>query len=142
MFEFNASVQKVERLQQIESDAVLDQKWFNGDLVTATSLGNVEIYKFKNSSLEMNCKISLDSSSHDCLALSFDVDAIKNRILASDSYGRLTLIDESSEKILMQWKCHDYESWTCAFDKWNNNIVYSGKFVHILILSGGFDANN
>lgn len=129
MFKFDASDQKIEMLQQIESDAVLDQKWFNNDLVTATSLGNIELYKLINSNLEMKSKISLDSSSHDCLALSIDVDAKNKRILASDSNGRLTLIDESSENILLQWKCHNYEAWTCAFDNWNHNIVYSGEFV-------------
>lgn len=129
MFKFDAaSDQKVEKLQQIECDAVLDQKWFNDNLITATSLGNVECYKYKNFGLEKSSIISLESS-HDCLALSIDVDAKNNRILASDSYGRLTLIDESSENILLQWKCHDYEAWTCAFDNWNHNIVYSGEFV-------------
>ena len=85
----------------------------------------------ENCALEKRSKISLDSSSHDCLALSLDVDAKNNRILASDSYGRLTLIDESSQNILLQWKCHDYEAWTCAFDCWNQNIVYSGELLDI-----------
>ena len=135
MFKFDASDRKVEKLQQVESDAVLDQKWFNNELIAATSLGKVEMYKFENSGLEKKSEISLDSSSHDCLALSIDVDVNNNKILASDSYGRLTLIDKSSENILLQWKCHDYEAWTCAFDNWNHNIVYSGELVFNIKLS-------
>lgn len=126
MFKFEfCNEQKIEKLQQIECDAVLDQKWFHDVLITATSLGNVEFYKLKNFNLENSHKISLDETS-ECLVLSIDADLENNKILASDSLGRLTLIDGSIQKVVSQWKCHDFEAWTCSFDFWNSNVVYSG----------------
>lgn len=116
---------KVEKLQQIETDAVLDQKWFHNKLVTATSLGYLETFHLQNGSLEKLHKISLDENS-DCLALSVDVNAKNNRFMASDSLGRLTLIDASSQDKITQWKGHEFEAWSCCFDRWKDNVVYSG----------------
>lgn len=60
------------------------------------------------------------------LALSLDVNG--SRILASDSLGRISLLNmEATAPILRQWKAHEFEAWTCAFSRFNDEIVFSGN---------------
>jgi diphthine methyl ester acylhydrolase len=114
--------------QQIETDAILDQKWNGSNLITATSSGHIQRYTLNDSqNLEKLAQVEL--SSEDCgnLALSIDIHKDTKRILASDSKGRISLIDEAENSIIRQWMAHDFEAWTCAFDRYNNDIVFSGK---------------
>ncbi|CAO1413408.1 unnamed protein product [Diamesa tonsa] len=108
----------------IETDAILDQKWIGDYLITTTSVGTVQVYKLNEKQLKLQNEFNLAEGETDNLALSVDVDAQK-RTLISDSKGRITLakIDGTIER---QWLAHDYEAWTCSFDFWNENVVYSG----------------
>lgn len=117
----------------IETDAILDQKWFNEYLITTTSIGTVQTYKLNGKQLELINEFNLaEDETKDNLALSVDVDAQK-RTLISDSKGRITLANIDGT-IQRQWLAHDYEAWTCSFDFWNENVVYSGKISHNNIL--------
>lgn len=111
--------------QQIETDAILDQKWDKLFLNAATSLGNVQKYKLINNRLEMVTQINISPQESNNLALSIDISA--SGLLISDSNGRITLVD-SEETIKQQWKAHNFEAWTCMFDRWDENLVYSGEF--------------
>lgn len=108
----------------IETDAILDQKWFNDYLIATTSVGTVQIYKLNGKQLELMNEFLLVEGETDNLALSVDVDSQK-RTLISDSKGRITLANINGT-IQRQWLAHDYEAWTCSFDFWNENVVYSG----------------
>jgi diphthamide biosynthesis protein 7 len=124
-FESDDNTDRLKKLQQIETDAILDQKWFNDRLVVATSLGKIETFKYEEDLTRVESVDLHDAS--DRLALSVDVDTIGERYMASDSSGELSLIDAKTQSISMQWKAHDFEAWTCAFDRWNPNTVYSGE---------------
>lgn len=117
--------------ETIETDAILDQKWFNEYLITTTSVGTVQIYKLNGKQLALQNEYKLTDVETDNLALSVDVDAHK-RTLISDSKGRITLANIDGT-IQRQWLAHDYEAWTCSFDFWNENIVYSGKLLIIFL---------
>lgn len=134
LFEFEIDQHKVSKLQQVECDAVLDQKWLNGNLITATSTGYVETYSYAKGHLDNVHRTQLNEGT-DSLVLSIDVDDKRKRLLASDSCGKLTLIDASTQQTTLQWKCHDFEAWTCSFDFWNENVVYSGNFFNYPELS-------
>lgn len=125
---------ELQKLQQIETDAILDQKWFGSKLMTVSSIGNVETYELLQDDkvLEKRSTISLNESGGDdkILALSIDIDKLADgRFLVSDSRGQISLIDASTQKIVTQWLGHSFEAWSCAFDCWNANVVYSGKFL-------------
>lgn len=115
--------------QQIETDAILDQKWRGDELITATSSGNIQRYKLNDEKeLEKVGQVELSAEESGNLALSIDVEKDSSRILASDSKGRISLI-EGENLITKQWKAHDFEAWTCAFDRFNSNVVFSGKII-------------
>lgn len=80
-------------------------------------------------------EISLSHDETENLALSLDVQEASSKVIASDSKGRISLLDlEGTQPLVTQWKGHNFEAWTCAFDRYNKNVVYSGetrKMTHI-----------
>lgn len=64
----------------------------------------------------------------DDLVLSIDTDECTSKVVASDSKGNVTLLDvEAEQEVIKSWNAHQYEAWTTAFDKFQKNVVYSGK---------------
>lgn len=100
-------------------------------------MGKVEDYQLDDDSkLKKIRDFALNSDLRENLTLSIDVDKNSSHVLASDSNGYLTLADLASpEPIIQQWKAHSIEyceqiqAWTCAFDRFRENVLYSGKFV-------------
>lgn len=128
LFEFNDNDSTLEKLQQIETEAILDQKWYKKNfLVTATSLGKIQFYDLLEKSLTKSSEVTLKRDADENLALSIDTDENHERIVVSDSQGKISLIDVVTEGILSQWKAHEFEAWSCAFDRWNENLIYSGE---------------
>lgn len=80
----------------------------------------------ENNLLEISQEINLNPSENGILALSIDVDARSSRLLASDSKGKISLLDMETSEITKQWKAHGFEAWTCAFNRFDDNIVFSG----------------
>ena len=115
-----------------ETDAILDQKWINDYLIATTSVGTVQVYKLEGKHLKLQNEFKLSEDETDNLALSVDVDVLK-RTLISDSKGRITLANIDGT-IQRQWLAHDYEAWTCSFDFWNENVVYSGKVSYFILI--------
>lgn len=71
-------------------------------------------------------ELNLNGNGEESLALSLDSQQGSSIAIASDSKGRLTLVDLEKAEPIKQWKGHDFEAWTCAFDRYNDRIVYSG----------------
>lgn len=125
---------KLEKMQQIETEAILDQKWYKENvLITATSLGKIQMFDFHNEKLQFNSELIIKEQEEENLALSIDNNLEMLWIAASDSQGQISIIDIENKKILNQWKAHEFEAWTCAFDRFNPNVLYSGKLKYFLL---------
>jgi diphthamide biosynthesis protein 7 len=128
LFQFNSQNFTLDELQRIETEAILDQKWYKKNtLITATSLGKIQFYNYSEKSLTNTSEVLL-SEGDENLALSIDIDEKNERVAASDSQGKISLIDVVTKELVSQWKAHEFEAWTCAFDRFNENIIYSGEF--------------
>lgn len=97
-------------------------------MLTATSLGNIQSYQFNDDhELKEAREVSINTDGQSSLALSLDVQEGSSNVIVSDSVGRLSLLDlESEQSVTNQWKSHNFEAWTCHFDRFNRNVVYSG----------------
>ncbi|KAH8288257.1 hypothetical protein KR044_008981 [Drosophila immigrans] len=135
----------LERLQNIDTAAILDMKWLPAwtddsgpQLATVNALGQLEIYELlpddrrllQRASCELGTKTGDDVPA---LALSLDwqrdEDADTVQLLVSDSLGnvhRLRYTSQGDLSSINYWHAHDFEAWTCAFDRWSRGVVYSG----------------
>jgi diphthine methyl ester acylhydrolase len=128
LFHFDYESNQLKECQRIETDAILDQKWNGNFLLTATSSGIVQKHELNDDNqLEEVTTIQLTPEESQNLALSIDVDEDSSKVLASDSKGKISLLDFAAQQpIVRQWKAHNFEAWTCAFDRFNENVVHSG----------------
>lgn len=127
--------EKLKVLQSIETEAIFDLKWEQQDssdtqkFITGDSKGNATLYevdKYNKINLTTNLQI-LDKS----LAVSIDWKKSANQnqsFLITGSNGEIAnvVIKESEMKIEAKFKAHEFECWTATFDKWSDNIFYSG----------------
>lgn len=107
LFNYDDDCNVLTECQRIETDAILDQKWNENLLLAATSLGNIQTYKLIENRLEeFQLPISLCSNeSESCLALSVEIIPKTSKAIASDSKGRVTLVDiDSTQPILSSGK--------------------------------------
>lgn len=136
----------LELLDVIDTAAILDAKWMIINkkclLVAASALSEIIVYELKadDDHLHFVDKINLATENDEnLLTLAIDVRTSANsseNLIASDSRGVVTLLTVTQSNIIKErsWKAHSFEAWTCAFDKWNPNIVYTGgddTFMHI-----------
>lgn len=132
-------------LHSYEGAAVLDMKWAHTRICNkillgiVTSKGILEIHELVdewNPSLELIKKVQVEDSENS-LSLSldwsmgnaFDYNCEVN-IVVSTSLGSICvfrLTNEGVEK-LRTFECHEYEAWISAFDYWDSNIIYSGRY--------------
>lgn len=153
LYEFDKYNESFKELHRIETAAVLDMKWLKCNdndlpiLASATALGNIEMFVMEGNELKLKQSINLNPDDENLLALSLDWGQVedseelagnrKNSILASDSKGNISLLDWSYERnmeIVRSWHAHNFEAWICAFDKWDQNRVYTGgddTFLHV-----------
>lgn len=144
MYKYDIYLEDLERLDVIETAAILDAKWLvvanKCFLLAASALSEVLVYELRTDDrLHFIDTINLASDSDEnLLALSIDVRGTTNseNLLASDSRGMVSLMTVTKSNIVKErsWKAHSFEAWTCAFDKWNPNVVYTGgddTFLHI-----------
>ena len=129
LFQYDLDEDTLQLKSSRDTNAILDQKWLKSSLITATSAGEVEHYIFEEDQLKIMANVRLSADEPEVLALSIDVNEGSKKILASDSKGNLSMIDLETMKVQENWAAHGFEAWTCAFDKWNENVVYSGKFI-------------
>ncbi|KAH8420053.1 hypothetical protein KR009_005253 [Drosophila setifemur] len=143
LYRFDGPNDSLERLQSIETSAILDMKWLpswsseSGPiLATVTSLGEVETYELIRDSktLEKRTCISLEEQPSGgeaplALALDWRREGESIQLAVSDSKGGLNLLNYSPQGVLSRlrsWNSHGFEAWTCAFDRWSPHILYSG----------------
>ena len=109
LFKFDPKDSSLDRLQQFETEAILDMKWYEKDLlVTSTSLGKIQFYNFREDGLSKTAEVILNHEDSENLALSIDVNEQTKRILASDSQGKISLIDAQKREIISCWKAHEF----------------------------------
>ncbi|KAH8244987.1 hypothetical protein KR032_003484 [Drosophila birchii] len=134
----------LERLQCIETAAILDMKWLPAcgsdcgpQLATVNSIGELEIYEFDAAEKKLGKRTCLslkeaEESEEQPLALALDWRQLEDgqvQFAVSDSKGGLNLLQYSSSGGLTRqrsWSAHGFEAWTCAFDRWSPHLLYSG----------------
>lgn len=128
LYKFNTN--GLEKLQSLVTDAILDQKWLNDRLFTATSSGAIECLKLNSDDMKLEKinSIKLQADVPDCLALSLDIRKDQKLIAASDSKGKISILDIEQSQIQLQFDAHELEAWTVAFDSFNENVIFSGDF--------------
>lgn len=129
----------------IETAAILDAKWLIAGnkclLIAASALSEIIVYELKSDDrlhLIDTLNLSSNNSDENLLTLAIDVrtSTLKENLICSDSRGMVSLMTVGQTQLVKErsWKAHSFEAWTCAFDKWNPNVVYTGgddTFMHI-----------
>lgn len=122
----------------IETAAILDTKWYTiGNrcfLVAASALGEIQIFELKEDRLHPIKSVNLNTNNaENVLTLAIDVRSMhcmthRENLLASDSRGMVSLLTIGQGDLVLErsWQAHSFEAWTCAFDKWNPHIIYTG----------------
>lgn len=137
LYRYDATVDVLEKLDTIETAAILDQKWScdlseRPILAAANALGEVMLYELYEDRLKLLSTVHLNPDAEKLLTLSIDWSTNSNedgrQLVASDSKGDITLLrlTENQLEIVSSWNAHSFEAWICCFDKWNSNVVYTG----------------
>ncbi|KAH8354174.1 hypothetical protein KR084_002592 [Drosophila pseudotakahashii] len=150
LYHFVDSNTSLERLQCIETAAILDMKWLpawsddgNPSLATVNSLGQLEIYEFLRDEQKLEKRTCFclaegeeesppEEESPLALALDWRQNAGQDQdvqLAISDSKGGLHLLKYSPKGEIVRersWSSHGFEAWTCAFDRWSPHLLYSG----------------
>ncbi|KAH8343003.1 hypothetical protein KR059_003496 [Drosophila kikkawai] len=136
----------LERLQCIETAAILDMKWLPAlssdsgpQLATVSSVGELEVYEFDAAEKKLgkrtclSIKVAEGEREEQPLALALDWRQLEGenqvQLAISDSKGGLNLLTYSAGGGLTRqrsWPAHGFEAWTCAFDRWSPHLLYSG----------------
>lgn len=137
LYKYDVVRNELERIDVQETAAILDQKWSkrigNDDPIigAANALGEVLLYQLTDSKLISLGSVHLDAEQDNLLTLALDWNSDKDadrKMVASDSKGNVSLLQltEASLEMSCTWAAHSFEAWTCCFNKWNTNIIYSG----------------
>uniref|UniRef100_A0A182QVW6 methylated diphthine methylhydrolase n=1 Tax=Anopheles farauti TaxID=69004 RepID=A0A182QVW6_9DIPT len=125
-------------LQTVERSAVLDQKWnpsFKNCLAAAGADGTVAVYgleEFAGQEPQLKHQATRallgdETDERNLLALAVDWSSDGKRLIVSDSHGHVELFTfESDLQSVHSWKVHGFEAWTCAFNRHNENVIFSG----------------
>lgn len=128
----------IERVDMVETAAILDTNWYTiGNrcfLVAASALAEIQLFELKNDRLHLVHSLNLNSNnSENVLTLSIDVrhqlnSSIRSNLIASDSRGMISLLTIAQSEVIIErsWQAHSFEAWTCAFDKWQPHVIYTG----------------
>lgn len=145
LYKYDIYLNDIEQLDVIETAAILDANWhIIGNrclLVAASALSEILLLELKSDDrLHLLDSLNLGANNDETLlTLALDVRTTataKENLLASDSRGMVSLLTIGESNLVKErsWKAHSFEAWTCAFDKWNPNVVYTGgddTFFHI-----------
>jgi diphthine methyl ester acylhydrolase len=127
LFHFDFATESYELKQQIDMDAVLDQKWHHDKpyLAVATSSGDCAVFHLDDGKLVQLAKLKI---SEGLLALALDWNKAGDKLLVSTSKGGATILNFNVNSLSLEcsWRAHGFEAWTCAFDRWNPSVVYTG----------------
>lgn len=135
LYKYDGNTEQLSKLDVIETAAILDQKWSEVDkkpiVAAANALGEIMLYRLDGDKLPLISSVHLNPDIDNLLTLSIDWNAnseTNHQLLSSDSKGNISLLqlNETELNVVTKWNAHSFEAWICCFDKWNNNIVYSG----------------
>ncbi|XP_017850505.1 diphthine methyltransferase [Drosophila busckii] len=141
LYAFDHDNGALDRLQTVETAAILDMKWLPAwcvdsvpQLVTVSALGEIEIYELLDEERRLQKRNSLTLEHEGVLALALDWRRCPDnehtlQLLVSDSLGQINLLEYTSQGDLSKlhtWQAHGFEAWTCAFDRWSPSRMYSG----------------
>lgn len=141
LFSYDSQRDSLTLRQTIETPAILDQKWHPkapARLAIVTASGELQLYALNDDDLRLTRVESLkiprgeeDDEGGELLALALDWstgDDGDSRALVSDSRGGVSVvsIEQDGMRHLHRWKAHSFEAWTCAFDRTERNVVYTG----------------
>ncbi|BFG02139.1 diphthine methyltransferase [Drosophila madeirensis] len=145
LYHFETGSGALERLQNIETAAILDMKWlpaWSSDsgplLATANALGEVEIYELlaDEKQLQKRTCLALTAAAATAaaeaplaLALDWQRDGDAVQLVVSDSKGNISHLRYTAQgelSVVGTWNAHGFEAWTCTFDRWTPQRVYSG----------------
>ncbi|SPP77668.1 diphthine methyltransferase [Drosophila guanche] len=137
LYHFETGSGELERLQCIETAAILDMKWlpaWSSDsgplLATANALGEVEIYELLADEKQLQKRTCLALAEAPlALALDWQRDGDAVQLVVSDSKGNISHLrytEQGELSVVDTWNAHEFEAWTCAFDRWTPQLVYSG----------------
>jgi diphthamide biosynthesis protein 7 len=132
LFKYNSLAKSIDVIQHQKTDGILDLKWiqYSPDLTflsTVSALGQLSLYNANDLTKPVICE---DVTNDQTIALSHSWLYEKNNyVVICDQQGYLTLCELDSTNGLrfsQSWLAHEYECWTCAWDKHDLNLVYSG----------------
>lgn len=137
LFHYDAVNDQLLQSDCLETAAILDAKWLiegaseTPTVGVANGLGEVFLYQLIDGKLKELSRCHLNVDDNNLLTTAIDwspVGSGNRRMTAIDSKGHVSLLElgEASLDVLSRWPSHEYEGWTCAFDKWNPNVIYSG----------------
>lgn len=131
LFRFKTSDESLTEVFQIETNAILDQKWHPKELLLATadSKGLITLYKLEQDRLTPVTELKLESEEDDLLALSLDWNNDGTKLIVSDSKGGINIINVTGShlQLLHNQTCvHCFEAWTTIFDRFNPYLLYTG----------------
>lgn len=134
LFSYDLQRDSLVHEQTIETPAILDQKWHpkSPTLAVVTASGELQLYAVREDTQQLSHVESLriPPEDVDCeqLALALDWSSEGNRAVVSDSLGGVSIvsIEEQGMRHLHRWKAHSFEAWTCAFDRADQNVLYTG----------------
>ena len=130
---YDALNKTIDILQHQKSTGVLDLKWIectpeNLFLSTVTALGQLSLY----SPTDLTQPLISEAVTNDqtiALSQSWFHHDNNHYALISDQQGYLNICELTGNNGLrfsQSWLAHEYECWTCAWDQYDPNIVYSG----------------
>ncbi|WFD35908.1 DNA topoisomerase [Malassezia cuniculi] len=116
-----------------DTAAILDTKWtatsdHNGILAIADATGHVQLHRLTDT-LKLEQLETLEINSEKALCLSLDWTsrtAVSASCVISQSNGTLARFSSIEKPVVETWSAHGYEAWICAWNQWNNNIIWSG----------------
>jgi len=128
LFRYNTTNKTIDVVQHQQTEGILDIKWLDPThLSTVSAVGQLSLYSLDDFSKPIICE---NVTNDQTIALSHTwFQSTNNYVLVSDQHGCLTICELDSTNGLrfsQSWSAHEYECWTCAWDKHDVNIVYSG----------------
>jgi diphthamide biosynthesis protein 7 len=132
LFQYNSLTKTIDIIQHQTTNGILDLKWIqcSNDLTflsTISALGQLSLYSLNDFTKPIICE---DVTNDQTIALSHSwLNAINNYVVISDQQGYLTICELDNTNGLrfsQSWLAHEYECWTCTWDKHDSNIIYSG----------------
>ena len=132
LFQYNDSDRSLNVVHHQKTVGILDLKWISPTtdvtlLSTVSALGQLSLYSLNDMNKPLICE---DVTTDQTIALSHSwFHQTNSYVLISDQQGSLSLCELGSTNGLrfsQSWSAHEYECWTCEWDRTDPNIVYSG----------------